>query len=81
MPVHLIRYEDILGNPKATMMSLMRFILNEPNIEGTVIERYVDLTVQEKAPEIYKPRQGQVNSNLEKFDQDELKHLFEHARD
>ena len=50
------RLEDILGSPKATMMKLMRFILNEPDIEGTVIERYIDLTVQEKAPEIYKPR-------------------------
>jgi hypothetical protein len=81
VPVHLIRYEDILGNPKATMMSLMHLILNEPNIEGTVIERYVDLTVQEKAPEIYKPRQGQVNSNLEKYNKEELVHLFEHARE
>jgi hypothetical protein len=35
--------------------------------------------VQEKAPEIYKPRQGQVNSNLEKFNKDELGHLFEYA--
>lgn len=79
IPVHIIRYEDILGNPKATMMKLMRFIMNEPDIEGSVIERYIDLTVQEKAPEIYKPRQGQVNSNLEKFNKDELGHLFEYA--
>jgi hypothetical protein len=40
------------------MMKLMRFVLNEPEIDGTIIERYVDLTVKEKAPEIYKPRQG-----------------------
>ena len=52
----MIRYEDIIGNPKDTMMKLMRFIINEPEIEGTLIERYVDLTVKEKAPEIYKPR-------------------------
>jgi len=81
VPVHIIRYEDILGNPKATMMKLMRFILNEPDIEGTVIERYIDLTVKEKAPEIYKPRQGQVNSNLEKFNKEELAHMFEYAQD
>jgi hypothetical protein len=67
VPVHLIRYEDILGEPKATMMKLMRFVLNEPNLEGTRIERYVELAVQEKAPEVYKPRQGTVNSNLAKF--------------
>ena len=45
----------------------MKFIINEPNIEGTVLERYIDLTVAQKAPEIYKPRQGQVNSNTNKF--------------
>jgi hypothetical protein len=56
IPVHLIRFEDIITNPKPTMMKLMRFILNEPNIEGTVIEKYIDLTVKEKAPEVYKPR-------------------------
>ena len=82
IPVHLIRYEDILGRPKETMMKLMRFILNEPaSLEGTVIERYVDLTVQEKAPEIYKPRQGQVNSNLAKFSSDQLHHMLGYARE
>lgn len=81
VPVHLIRYEDIIGKPKETMMKLMRFILNEPNIEGTVIERYVDLTVKEKAPEIYKPRQGQVNSNLSKFNKDQLQYMLNYARE
>lgn len=63
------------------MMKLMRFILNEPDLDGTIIEKYIDLTVKEKAPEIYKPRQGQVNSNLEKFTPDELEFMFSHARD
>jgi hypothetical protein len=79
IPVHIIRYEDIINNPKPTMMKLMRFILNEPNIEGTMIEKYVDLTVKEKAPEVYKPRQGQVNSNLDKFIKEELDYMFNYA--
>jgi len=54
--VHIIRYEDILGNPKVTMMKLMKFVLCNPDLEGTIIEKYIDLTVKEKAPEIYKPR-------------------------
>lgn len=28
IPVHIIRFEDILTNPKATMMRLFRFLLN-----------------------------------------------------
>lgn len=82
VPVHIIRYEDILGNPKQAMMQLMRFILNEPaSLEGTIIERYVDLAVKEKAPEIYKPRQGQVNSNADKFPRELVEHMFSHARE
>ena len=63
IPVHLIRYEDILNDPKPTMVKLFKFILNTSHIEGTVIEKYIDLAVSEKAPEIYKPREGRVNTN------------------
>jgi hypothetical protein len=58
IPVHFIRFEDLLTNPKPNLMNLMRFILNESNLDGTVIEKYIDLAVKEKAPEVYKPRQG-----------------------
>jgi hypothetical protein len=67
IPVHIIRYEDILRDPKPTMTKLFKFILNISHIEGTLIEHYIDLAVKEKAPEIYKPREGKVNSNIEKF--------------
>jgi hypothetical protein len=52
------------------MMKLFKFILNEPNIEGTIIEKYIDLTVAEKAPEVYKPREGKVNTNLDKYNRE-----------
>lgn len=45
IPVHIIRFEDILSNPKPTMHSLFKFILNTPSLEGTLIERYIDLAV------------------------------------
>jgi hypothetical protein len=47
IPVHLIRFEDILGNPKPTLMSLLSFILNESDLKGTVVEKYIDLAVAE----------------------------------
>ena len=81
IPVHIIKYEDILANPKIAMMKLMKFVLMEPNLEGTVIEKYIDLTLQEKAPEIYKPRQGVANSNLDKFDREQLDYMFNYARE
>jgi len=63
------------------MVSLFKFILNTPNLEGTVIERYIDLAVKEKAPEIYKPREGRVNSNLEKFNREQLDFMFNYAKE
>ena len=50
IPVHLIRFEDIILDPKPTMMKLFSFILNTPDLVGSKIEKYVDLTVKEKAP-------------------------------
>ena len=76
IPVHLIRFEDILTSPKPTMTDLFKFILNTPSLEGTLIERYIDLAVREKAPEVYKPREGRVNSNVDKYNQEQLEFLF-----
>lgn len=49
------------------MMKLFKFILLEQDLEGSNIEKYIDLVVKDKAPEIYKPREGKVNFNLDKF--------------
>ena len=81
VPVHIIKYEDILGNPKQAMMELMKFLLLNPNLEGTAIERYIDLALKEKAPEIYKPRQGIANSNSDKFNKEQLDFIFNYAKD
>lgn len=79
VPVHLIRFEDILNNPKPTMLSLFQFILNTTDLSNTRIAHYIDLAVQEKAPEVYKPRQGKVNSNLDKYNAEQLKFMYECA--
>ena len=81
IPVHIVRFEDILCNTKPTMMNLMKFILNEQNLDGTQIERYIDLTVQEKAPEVYKPRSGQINKNIDKYQKEDLEFIYNFAKD
>jgi hypothetical protein len=63
----VIRYEDITLNPVPTLKELMKFILNVNSIEGTRIERYVELACEENAPQVYKPRKGKVNANMGKF--------------
>jgi hypothetical protein len=37
IPVHIIRYEDIVINPEPALKSLLEFILNIDDITGTKV--------------------------------------------
>ena len=50
----------------------MCFILNVKTIEGTQIRKFIEIATKEKAPEIYKPRKGKVNGNLDKYSEENL---------
>lgn len=67
IPVHVIRYEDIVLNPAYALRHLMQFILCQDDITGTRIEKYIEMGVKEKAPEVYKPRKGVVGKNNDKY--------------
>jgi hypothetical protein len=43
IPVHIIRYEDILERPTEALGDLMKFILRVPTIEGTRMESYINI--------------------------------------
>lgn len=65
--MHIIRYEDICKNAQNSFTELFKFILNVETLEGSLIEKRIELAAREKAPEVYKPRKGLVNGNKEKF--------------
>lgn len=69
IPVHVIRYEDIVANPKPTLKSLLEYVLNVNDINGTKLEHYLNLAVGEASPQIYKPREGRINGNINKFNE------------
>ena len=79
IPVHIIRYEDILGNPEPTLRSLLEFILNVDDLKGTKIESYLQIAVSETSPQIYKPRQGKVNGSVDKFNQAQVDFIAEYS--
>lgn len=81
IPVHIVRFEDVLYNTKATMNKLLKFVLNSYCIDETYLEKYIDLAVQEKAPEIYKPREGRSNSNCDKYTRVHLDYMYSYAGD
>jgi hypothetical protein len=62
-----------------TLTDLMCFILNVKTIEGTQIKKYIELATKDKAPEIYRPRKGKVNGNIEKFTAENIKFLGENG--
>jgi hypothetical protein len=39
------------------------------------------LAVKEKAPEIYKPREGRVNTNMDKFNREQLDFMYNYAKE
>ena len=77
----MIRYEDIVLNPVYALKHLMQFILCQDDITGTLIEKYIELGVKEKAPEVYKPRKGVVGKNNEKFSPQHLDFIKGFATD
>jgi hypothetical protein len=50
VPVHIIRYEDILIRPVEVMTDLLKFIMNVVSIEDTILKGYIDLATQEPSP-------------------------------
>ena len=79
IPVHIIRYEDIVQSPEPTLKSLLEFILNVDTIQGTKVEHFLKIAVQEASPQIYKPREGKVLANLEKFDEQKIDFMYQYT--
>ena len=51
IPVYIVRFEDILMNPKTTLLGLLEYILNsETSLAGTNVERLIDLCLLDKPP-------------------------------
>jgi hypothetical protein len=45
IPVHIIRYEDIVQKPEPSLKSLLEFILNVDTISGTKVEHFLKIAV------------------------------------
>lgn len=59
----------------------MKFILNVDDIKGTRIENFINLGTEQKAPEVYKPRKGQVGRNNDKFSPQHIDFMKSYAGD
>lgn len=41
-PLYIVRYEDLVAEPKETLMGLMSFLLEVEDLSGTNVERRID---------------------------------------
>jgi hypothetical protein len=67
IPLHIIRYEDIVARPEIVIPELMKFIFNTKSIDNTVVQSFIDIAVSEGAQGGYKPRVGKANANTDKY--------------
>ena len=81
LPVHIIRYEDLVSNPESALTELMKFVLNVKTLENTRAQAHIKLATDQSAPEVYKPRKGKAYANREKFGKQQLAELYEEAKE
>mmetsp|Transcript_38885 Transcript_38885/g.28759 ORF Transcript_38885/g.28759 Transcript_38885/m.28759 type:complete len:173 (+) Transcript_38885:72-590(+) len=81
IPVHFLRYEDLLMDPLGTLTGVMQFLLDKEKLEGTVIEKILHIVCGQKPPQMYQPRSGKFNANFDKFTDDQLKFFYQEAKD
>ena len=82
VPVHWVRYEDVVHDTKNTMMEVMKFLLNKKDLKGRVIEKIVDIVLKDSVPTAYEPRNdGKLGANLAKYTQEKLQEYYEACSD
>lgn len=46
VPVYFVKYEEMLAEPKATLRSIFKFLLNVNTINGTIIEKRINEVIK-----------------------------------
>jgi len=93
VPVYFFRFEDVISNKQHMFTELMSYILGMESTEGTVLEKRIQdvMNMSASKQQVYKPRSGSVNKNLEKYTKEMLEfvykelepivHIFGYAKD
>ena len=80
IPTYIVRFEDLLSDRKNTLLDLFRFLLNEKDLEGTLIEALIEHhTDPKEAKQVYKPRKGKANANKQYYTESQIKELKREA--
>lgn len=80
IPIHYVRYEDLLQHPSDTLKSLFSYILGLESIEGTVMEARIDDIIDEGPHVSYHyplKRDMNIYKSAPLFEDPELKEVLE----
>jgi hypothetical protein len=79
--MHIVRYEDLVLDPRKTMGDLFKFILEVEDLEGTNAMRRVDAMVAKgkSAHTTYKHKKntGVLNANYDLFTDEQKKYIMD----
>lgn len=68
IPTFFVKYEDLMKHKEKTVWSLLCFLLNTNSIDGTLIEKLMQISISTSSQQVYKPWSGKVNAdNKSKF--------------
>ena len=80
-PLYIVRYEDLVSDPKQTLMGLMSYLLEVEDLSGTNVERRIDHVVSQgkAAATTYKLKAttGVFNAHTSKFTPEQVSFIQE----
>ncbi len=78
-PIHIVRYEDLVNEPKNTYEGIFKYLLEVDSLEGTNAQRRIDEVVAmgRAASQTYKFKAttGQLNANEKRYTPEQVKFI------
>ena len=71
-PTYFVRYEDLRTEPIPVLLEVFKFLLDTPNIEGTVVEKRIFENCGAASKELYKlkSKSNNLNRNIDMYSQE-----------
>ena len=77
IPTYIVRYEDLLENPKEILTDLFKFLLNANSLSGTLIESIIKEETKEDNQQYY--AQNKSGYCFDKYTDDQLSYIRSEA--
>lgn len=84
VPIYFMRYEDETNHSRQTLTELFRFVLNAPDIDGTVVKQRIDEVTSHsfEKQQVYKLKSTKtLNRNIDKYTPEQLDYIKSELKD